>query len=346
MTDQSIKDFEISAIEIREGVTRQQFDEEIRPAGRPMILKNLVQNWPSVQAGKSSLSTLAEYLKDLDVGASTPTFIAAPDVQGRYFYTPDMRRFTYDSRDVPLRATIDKLLAQQNDPAPIGIYAGASPTGNTMPRFGDANPMPLIDPAVMAKVWIGNSARIAPHFDISENIACVVSGARRFVVFPPEQIANLYVGPIDYNMAGQPASLVDLNAIDFERFPKFREAIKSAFIADLSPGDAIYLPSLWWHQVESTGPLNVLVNYWWDGLEHGSPMNVLALALLVLRDLPQNDRAAWESVFKHYIFDENASEAIDHIPDPFRGVLGQKSADRDAKIKMFLRAQLGQVLGP
>ena len=83
MTGQSIKDFEISAIEIREGVTRQQFDEEIRPAGRPMILKNLVQDWPSVRAGQSSLSTLAEYLKDLDVGASTPTFIAAPKVRGR-----------------------------------------------------------------------------------------------------------------------------------------------------------------------------------------------------------------------------------------------------------------------
>lgn len=344
MTSGSIFETELQSIETIEDVTRAQFDQEIRPAGRPVILKNLVDDWSSVQAGQTSLEALAAYLKDLDVGAATPTFIARPEVRGRYFYTPDMSRFTFETREVPLRATIDQLIAQKESEAPIGIYAGASPTVNTLPRFGDLNQMPLIDGDVIPKVWISNSAQIAPHFDISENIACVVSGTRRFVVFPPEEISNLYVGPIDYNMAGQPASMVDLTAIDFDRFPKFRDAAKSAKVAELGPGDAIYLPSLWWHFVDSKGPFNVLVNYWWDALHHGSPMNVLALALLVLRDLPKNDRQAWESVFKHYIFQDEAQQAIDHIPEAFQGVLGRGSPDRDAKIKTFLRAQLANVV--
>jgi len=204
--------------------------------------------------------------------------------------------------------------------------------------------MPLLDEDVLPKIRIGNSARIAPHFDNSENIACVVSGERKFVVFPPDQIANLYVGPIDYNMAGQPASMVDLHNIDLERFPKFELALKSATTATLGPGDAIYLPSLWWHGVESKGPLNVLVNYWWDDQPNGSPMNVLALALLVLRDLPENDRAAWEAVFKHYIFDAEAGEATNHIPAEFQGVLSDDSPDRTARLKNFLRSQLAAIL--
>jgi hypothetical protein len=345
MLPTSIFETNLTPLETVENVTRAHFDAVIRPAGKPVILKNLVGDWPSVKAGASSLNQLGDYLKSLDIGATTPTFLAPPEVKGRYFYTDDMRKFTFESREVPLRATIDKLLDQQNDPAPLGIYAGASPTVNTLPRFGEGNPMPLLDPYVVPKVWISNSARVAPHFDISENIACLVSGERSFVVFPPEQIENLYVGPIDYNMAGQPASMVDPINIDHDRFPKFKTAMQSAQIATLEPGDAVYLPSLWWHYVDSKGPLNVLVNYWWDALQHGSPMNVLALALLVLRDLPQNDRTAWETVFKHYVFGQGADTAIDHIPEAFRGVLGSASPERDMKIKTFLRAKLPSVLG-
>ena len=344
MAPRSIFDEGLSPVETIEGVSRSQFDAEIRPAGKPVILKHLVGDWPAVRAGCNGPTVLADYIKDLDVGASTPTFIAPPEVGGRYFYTPDMRRFTFDSREVPLRATIDKLIEQKDDAAPLGLYAGASPTVNTLPRFADFNPMQLLDKTVVPKVWISNSAQIAPHFDISENIACVVSGTRRYVVFAPEEIENLYVGPIDYNMAGQPASMVNLTDIDLETYPKFESAMASARLAELEPGDAIYLPSLWWHFVESRGPLNVLVNYWWDDLHHGSPMNVLALALLVLRDLPPNDRSAWETVFRHYVFSDTASGAVDHIPDAFRGVLGRSSPERDAKIKTFLRAQLPSVL--
>jgi hypothetical protein len=340
----SIFETDLKPLDVVENVTREQFDRDIRPAGKPVILKNLVGEWPSVKAGRSSLEILADYFRALDVGASTPTFIAPPKVKGRYFYTEDMRQFTFEKRDVPLRAMIDKLIEQQNDPEPLGIYAGASPTVNTLPRFGESNPMPLLDAEIIPKVWISNSAQIAPHFDISENIACLVSGQRRFVIFPPEQIENLYVGPIDYNMAGQPASLVDLTDIDHAKFPKFGAAMASAQEAELSPGDALYLPSLWWHFVESKGPFNVLVNYWWDDLKHGSPMNVLALALLVLRDLPTNERAAWETVFNHYVFAKDAPSAAKHIPEPFRGALGDASPNRDASIKAFLRAKLPSVL--
>ena len=164
------------------------------------------------------------------------------------------------------------------------------------------------------------------------------------MIFPPDQIENLYVGPIDYNMAGQPASMVDLSNIDLVKFPKFEKALEHAMIAVLHPGDALYLPSLWWHFVQSDGPLNVLVNYWFDELRDGSPMNVLALALLVIRDLPENDRAAWRAVFDHYVFGEKSSAAMEHIPEAFRGVLGSKSADRDQKIKAFLQAQLPAIL--
>ena len=68
--------------------------------------------------------------------------------------------------------------------------------------------------------------------------------------FPPDQVANLY-GAVDLTPAGQAISLVDTRKPDLEKHPDFRHAMMQAFSAELQPGDAIFIPSLWWHQVES-----------------------------------------------------------------------------------------------
>ena len=90
----------------------------------------------------------------------------------------------------------------------------------------------------LASLWIGNRTRTAAHFDLPQNIACVISGRRRFTVFPIGQLPNLYVGPLDFTPAGQAISLVDFHAPDFERYPRFREALRHAQVAELEPGDA------------------------------------------------------------------------------------------------------------
>jgi len=90
---------------------------------------------------------------------------------------------------------------------------------------------------VIESIWLGNRTCIAPHFDNTENLACVVGGRRRFTMFPPEQIRNLYVGPLDLTPAGQPISLVDVRNPDLSRFPRFAEALAAAEVAELAPGD-------------------------------------------------------------------------------------------------------------
>ena len=58
-------------------------------------------------------------------------------------------------------------------------------------------------------LWMGSKTNVAAHFDSSDNIACVIHGKRRFTLFPPDQIKNLYIGPLDRTPAGQSISLVD-----------------------------------------------------------------------------------------------------------------------------------------
>jgi hypothetical protein len=271
------------------------------------------------------------------------TFLGAPSIKGRYFYGPGVDGFNFAMAET----TLSNLLKTLRDPAERqrSIYMGSTATTQMLPAFAGENPMPLLEPTVAEpRIWIGNDSRVAPHYDESDNIACVVGGRRRFILFPTDQVANLYVGPIERTIAGQPVSMVDLDAPDYDAFPKFRQAERHALVADLEPGDAIYIPALWWHAVQATGEVNVLVNYWWTdhALDAGSPIHALGHGLLTLSHLPEHKRQAWRVLFDHYVFKTNG-EATEHIPEHARGILGKSTPELRRTIKQFLIRALTSV---
>ena len=212
-----------------------------------------------------------------------------------------------------------------------------------MPGFLVDHKLPIETPGATPRLWTGNGSLIATHFDQSDNIAVVVSGVRRFVLFPPEQVVNLYLGPLNKTPAGQPVSMVSVDNPDLEQHPRFAEAMTAAQVATLQPGDAIFIPSLWWHNIRATGPLNLMVNYWLDTHAGSSPLLAFAHALLALRDLPPAERAAWRTWFDHFIFGEDGASAADHLPPHAQGVQGPASSERDETIRNFvLRGLMGR----
>lgn len=218
---------------------------------------------------------------------------------------------------------LDKILEYKSNPNPATFYVGSTTVDVCLPGFREQNDLtiPLAD--ALVSIWIGNKSRIACHYDAPDNLACSLVGKRRFTVFPPEQIENLYPGPLDFNPAGQQISLVDFAKPDFEKFPRFRQAMAAGQVANLEPGDALYIPSMWWHHVEGLDTLNVLVNYWWRTVPPfmGPGINVLKHAMLSIRDLPEKERAAWKILFDFYIFGDQAN-AAENIPPAAQGLLG------------------------
>ena len=204
--------------------------------------------------------------------------------------------------------------------------------------------MPLLEAGRerLTSLWIGNRSRTAAHWDLPQNLACVVAGRRRFTLFPIDQVANLYVGPLDFTPAGQAISLVDINDPDFGRHPRFREALAHAEVAELEPGDALYMPSLWWHHVETLGDFGAMVNLWWrDGPDYmATPMLTLFHALLTLRDLPENERASWRVLFDHYIFQTGDGDPMAHVPVDARGVFAPMNPGIMQRLKAFLSRPL------
>ncbi|NJC50259.1 cupin-like domain-containing protein [Xanthomonas arboricola] len=329
------------AIEELHGLDPQQLDPAVLRSTTPLVLRGLVRDWPLAQAGATSAQAAAAYLRDFDRSEAVVAQVGPPDIGGRFFYNADMSGFNFRPERVPLGVVLETLLRDLHNPQPPAIYVGSTTLDTYLPGLRAHNPIALPQREPLASIWIGNRTRIAAHQDLPDNLACVVAGRRRFTLFPPQQLANLYIGPLDLTPAGQPVSLVDIAAPDLQRFPRYAQALEHALVAELEPGDALFIPSMWWHHVEALTPFNVLVNFWWrqSPAYMDSPMNALMLALLTLRDLPAEQRAIWRDVFDHYVFDADADTAA-HMPESARGVL----APMDEARARSLRARLLQRL--
>ena len=327
----------MKAIRVIENCQSNHLSEEILLSNEPLLLKNFVHDWPLVKEAKKSDSAVISYLRNFDAKKPLTAMTGDPSIKGRIFYNEDLSGFNFDYRRVSLEEIFQKLTECSKLEEPPMIYVGSTNIDNWLPGFREENDITLGKHQPIASLWIGNRSRVAPHYDFPTNIACSVAGKRRFTFFSPEHLDNLYVGPIDFSPAGQPISLVDLLDPDYEKFPKYRNAESDAIVADLDVGDAVLIPSMWWHHVEARNDLNVLVNYWWRTSPNfmGSPLNVLQHAIMGLRDLPDEQRGIWKSLFDYYVFNQK-EENISHIPENARGALNPMDENIADKIKNVL----------
>ena len=318
---------------------------DVMASGRPAVLRGLVKDWPAVAAGRRSPATLVEYLRGFDNGSPVDAIMTPPDVAGRVFYDDAMNGFNFVRNRLPIAAVAEQVLRYSTFARAPAVAAQSALIRDCLPGFSAANRLSLLGESVLPRIWLGNAITTPTHLDEWNNIGCVVSGRRRFTLFPPEQIANLYIGPLDYAPTGAPMSLVRLHEPDFARFPRFREALAAAVTAELGPGDAIFIPSLWWHHVESLEPLNMLINYWWHAMAEdvatgtNSGFDVLIHAILNLRPLPQASRDAWRSLLEHYVFGPQ-TEVTGHIPPHRHGVLGRLSPADAERLRTYLAERL------
>jgi hypothetical protein len=304
-------------------------------AAKPLVLQGLIEHWPALAAGRHSPSALNHYFKSMDRGILANVMEAPASTHGRFGYSADLREFTFSTHQRGIGETLDRIARQQGRAdAPI-IAMQMLPLATHLPDFVSQNPLSLL-PQVAPLLWLGGRVRTQIHHDRDHNLACVIAGRRRFVLFPPEQVANLYIGPIDNP---PPLSIVDLEAPDFLRFPRFAQALATAQSTELGPGDALFIPRHWWHHVTSRDPYNAMVNYWWGSHAQGldNPYDCFLAAMLALKDLPLPERIYWQAMFDAYVF-QSEGDAVEHIPPSLRGVLGSMPSQVREALKKKLQA--------
>lgn len=313
-------------------------------SGQPAVLRQLVRDWPAVAAGRRSAAATVEYLRRFDNGHPVDAIMTPPEIGGRIFYSPDMSGFNFLRNRLALSAVAEQALRYSGFERAPAVAVQSALISACLPGFAAENRLGVLDEAIAPRIWLGTAITTPTHLDEWNNIGCVVSGRRRFTLFPPEQIANLYIGPLDFAPTGAPMSLVLLHDPDFDRFPRFRQALGAARTALLEPGDAIFIPPLWWHHVESLERFNVLVNYWWSAAPDAatatdSGFDALIHAVLNLRGLPPPTRKAWRALLDHFVFDEPQT-AVGHIPVHRHGVLGKTEGQTLARWRTFLIEKL------
>jgi hypothetical protein len=323
------------------GISLAEFQERVRNSYEPLVFRGLASDWELVRAARDSSESASTYLKSFDTGRPLPLVVAPFDSAGRLAYNDDHTGFNFTREQATLTHGLDRILSRSDDARDPFMFFQCVPVSASVPGLGNAVHNPLVPANSRPHIWIGSKITVAAHFDEAKNVAIVAAGRRRFTLFPPEQVRNLYVGRLDLTPAGQPISLVDFRSPDLEKFPKYRHALEAALSVELRPGDAIYMPAPWWHHVESQERLNVLVNYWWDGAyaASGLPFTALIHAIQAFRHLPAAEREAWRDLIDHYAFERHGDPAAHLAPnDP--GILGPRSPQLAQHIDRWLAQEL------
>lgn len=325
--------------------TRQLPLGELLAGGQPAVLRGLASDWPLVRKGLESEQAARQYIAGFYNGRPIDFNFGGPEIGSRAFYKDDFSALNFTVR----RDRLDRALQEigqhlHDDPAPM-YYIASLPLEYCLPGLSAENDLAFQPHGLQVppSIWIGTRTIASCHYDAPNNIACVAVGRRRFTLFPPDQIFNLYPGPLDPTPGGQAVSIVDFRAPDFARFPKFRDALAAGLSAELEPGDAIFVPSMWWHHVEGLSPFNTLVNYWWSSAPAfvPTPMNTLLHAMWTVRDLPEREKLAWKQVFEYYVFGP-AERAGAHLPESARGALQPFDETRARQMRSFLINKLNR----
>ena len=331
----------LEEIDGREVSSPERFRTHVVEQCRPVVLRGLVAEWPAVRAAKRSVDEFGTYVAGFDSGGDTEAFIGDPANRGRYYYGDGLKGFNFDRKRMRFADAVRSIVAGRDQLEAPTMYVGSVPVNEYLPGFSMANVLPVLAAYVAPRIWIGHASHVSTHFDTFENVACVVAGARRFTLYPPEAIAQLYVGPIDNTMAGQPVSLAASEPGNEAKYPRFREVRDQAQQGELGPGDAIFIPKLWWHQVESTARFNTMVNYWWDAFLAGpdAPYTSLLLSMITIAERPMAERQAWKAFFDHYVFRPDG-HPLAHLPPDQHGMLGPLKPDNYAKIRAIVMHRL------
>jgi hypothetical protein len=316
-------------------------------ADEPVILRGHAADWPLVVAGRRSPEEAAAYLRRFDAGRAVTGYVGAPSIRGRFHYDETATAMNFTAERFALGDFLDRVLTECADDAP-SLYLGSTDLDDHLPGFRAENELHPVGNTFaahppLASIWIGNRTIASAHYDMANNAAVCAVGRRRFTLFPPAAVANLYPGPLAPTPGGQVVSMVDFAAPDLARFPRFAAAVAAGSVAELEAGDVLVYPALWWHHVEALDGFNVLVNYWWNAAPSfmDTPMDTILHALLSLRDRPASEKRSWRALFDYYVFDDAAAAAA-HLPAAAQGPLAPLDDAGARQLRAYLLHRLNR----
>ena len=279
--------------------TREEFFRNYVSASRPVIFKGAAAKWAA--SSKWTNEYLKEEAGDRQVHVKiTPdgefegcdaasnwedhaTRVLPERVSSKLSF-PDLVVVRPAPHDLPFDEFMHIIETRRD----INAYMEYASLSSYLPSLAEDVEVPPFARNLLAQahfnIWLGNGRTLGKlHFDPFDNLLAQVAGEKHFTIFPPSQSQNLYEGHIPeaqfdfdfetgefkkktlFESTSMVMSPVDLKKPNFERFPLFYEA--TPLQCRVAQGDVIFLPSFWWHEVQSVpdaASRNIAVNYWFD----------------------------------------------------------------------------------
>jgi peptidyl-lysine (3S)-dioxygenase / protease len=260
-------------IAIVDHISSLQFLRDYVSRNIPLVLRGACRHWPAFRKWNKS------YLIEA-VGNAPITVALTPDGRGDRILRD---RFILPYEETMTLSGFFNLFGKRSSPVPYAQKQCDCLRDEYSMLVSDISELPVSDvfssPPDAINLWIGDDRAVSSlHSDPYENLYAVVSGVKRFTLFPPTDLPYLYrrrVRQAQYDVAfhihdtSPPTEIpwfqVDPDQPDFDAFPLFKHA--TPISVEIGAGDVLYLPALWYHSVAQTpGPdgATIAVNFWYD----------------------------------------------------------------------------------
>ncbi len=246
-------------------------------ANRPVIVQGVMERWPALTTW--SWPHLAEFLGE----HAGEVIVSANGLYPDYLSEP--------SPMTKVAMTFKELVERMFEAEGTGARPPLLALGETYYIYGksylfEAFPELLKDvsppsclgttPVSTTSTWISSKGCVTPlHYDLPNTLLCQVRGSKEVHLFDPQQYDRLYLRGARFpgfdNFERQ--SQVDIHHPDFAAFPEFRRAV--ALSVTLREGEALFIPSNWFHEVETLEP-SISVGFTFAGGTTTSELAVLS----------------------------------------------------------------------
>lgn len=221
----------LQPVDRRSGLTRVTFAKEYLEPRIPVVLTDLMKDWPALQ--KWSIGHLKQAYGDIRV----PVFSENYSKPGKGYMSPD--------KELSFRDYLEMLEA-----GPCSYRLFLFNIFRHAPAMCDDFSLPTIMDGFYREFpfmfFGGEGSKVALHYDIdlSHVFLNQFHGRKRVVLFPPEESVHLYHHPFTV------ASYVDLNNPDYDTYPALQ--LVKGYEVTLQPGETLFMPSGFWHYIEYT----------------------------------------------------------------------------------------------
>lgn len=222
----------------RTDLSAEAFLEQYYAPGRPVILSGAIDSWPALS------KWTPEYLRDL-VGSATIECQGGRKANAKFELEKDSHK-----RQMPFDEFIDQIVATSGNDLYLTAYNSAANAAALAPLAADMGEIEAVLDRPGAQnpgmIWIGPKGTFTPlHHDLTNNLIVQVVGRKRVVMASPAETPKLYNRLHVFSDVG---NVTDPD-LDRSAYPKVADARLHEVV--MEPGEALFVPIGWWHQVEA-----------------------------------------------------------------------------------------------